>query len=126
MAPRSGMTDLIVRTESLGGSPLARAAIAGSLPQWYERRPPTPAAWKTRVESVRGSVKDAEWLDALEPAFAAQGAAATRLQRVAGGRGVVVTTGQQPGLFGGPIYTWSKALTALALADEIEAATGVP
>jgi bacillithiol biosynthesis cysteine-adding enzyme BshC len=29
-------------------------------------------------------------------------------------------------LFGGPIYTWSKALSALALADELEAATGVP
>ncbi len=47
-----------------------------------------------------------------------------RLERVAAGRGVVVTTGQQPGLFGGPIYTWSKALSALTLADEIEAATG--
>lgn len=39
---------------------------------------------------------------------------------------MVVTTGQQPGLFGGPIYTWSKAMSALALADRIEAATGVP
>src|SRR5690606_26254070 len=42
------------------------------------------------------------------------------------GRGAVVTTGQQPGLCGGPIYTWSKALSALALADALEAATGVP
>src|SRR4029434_6671593 len=54
------------------------------------------------------------------------GAAQARLERVASARGIVVTTGQQPGLFGGPIYTWSKALTALTLADEIEAATGVP
>jgi bacillithiol biosynthesis cysteine-adding enzyme BshC len=38
---------------------------------------------------------------------------------------VVVTTGQQPGLFGGPIYTLSKALSALALADQLQKATGV-
>ena len=42
------------------------------------------------------------------------------------GAGVVVTTGQQPGLFGGPVYTWSKALSALALADALEGATGIP
>lgn len=38
----------------------------------------------------------------------------------------MVTTGQQPGLFGGPIYTWTKAVSALALADTIEATTGIP
>ncbi|HYW49589.1 MAG TPA: bacillithiol biosynthesis BshC, partial [Gemmatimonadaceae bacterium] len=41
-------------------------------------------------------------------------------------QGVVITTGQQPGLFGGPMYTIVKALSALALADRIEAVTGVP
>jgi bacillithiol biosynthesis cysteine-adding enzyme BshC len=48
------------------------------------------------------------------------------MARVAEGKGIVVTTGQQPGLFGGPVYTWSKAVSALALADAIEAETGVP
>jgi len=67
-----------------------------------------------------------EWATALQPAFEVSGAAAERLARSAGGRGVVVTTGQQPGLFGGPVYTWSKALSALALADALEHATGIP
>lgn len=120
------MTEPIVRTETLGGSPLARAAMDGRLGDWYPARPTTPQGWKARVDAVRGDTKQRGWLNAIHPAFAATGAAAARLERVAGGRGVVVTTGQQPGLFGGPIYTWSKALTALALADEIEAVTGAP
>jgi bacillithiol biosynthesis cysteine-adding enzyme BshC len=66
------------------------------------------------------------WLERLRPAIDPTGAAAERLTRVARDGGVVVTTGQQPGLFGGPLYTWSKALTIRALADEMEAVTGIP
>jgi bacillithiol biosynthesis cysteine-adding enzyme BshC len=120
------MTEPIVRTEPLGGSPLARAAIEGRHTDWYVPRPQSAEAWRVRAEHVRTSFKDRGWLDALAPAFAPTGAANDRLARVANGNGIVVTTGQQPGLFGGPIYTWSKALSALALADAIEAASGVP
>ena len=120
------MSEPIIRTESIGGSPLARAAVEGRLGDWYVPRPASPQAWRARVEAVRASVTGRAWLEALRPAFAATGAAHARLERVASARGIVVTTGQQPGLFGGPIYTWSKALSALTLADEIEAATGVP
>ena len=119
------MTDLIVRTESLGGAPLARAAVGGELAEWYAARPRTPDEWRARAAATRGEPRPRPWLDALAPAFAASGAAATRLARVADANGVVVTTGQQPGLFGGPLYTWSKAISALALADEIERATGI-
>ena len=119
------MTEPIVRTEPLGGSPLARAAMDGQLGDWYVGIPSSVQGWKARADAVRSSV-NRDWLDVLRPALAATGAAAKRLERVAAGRGIVVTTGQQPGLFGGPIYTWSKALSALALADEIEATTGIP
>jgi uncharacterized protein YllA (UPF0747 family) len=38
---------------------------------------------------------------------------------------IVVVAGQQPGLFGGPLYTMYKLLTAASLAREIQSATGV-
>lgn len=113
-------------TESLGGGSLARRVVAGDAPTpWYVPRPASPEMWRARADDVRASV-EAGWLSRLSLAFGAAGAAKERLERVAAAGGVVVTTGQQPGLFGGPIYTWSKAIAALELANAIERDTGVP
>lgn len=113
-----------IRAESLGGSALSRAARAGELGDWY-RATPRGADWRSYAESVRASVS-ANWYEDLSPAIAASGAAAERLARSVGGRGLVVTTGQQPGLFGGPLMTFIKALSARAVADAIEREVGVP
>lgn len=48
------------------------------------------------------------------------------LERALGGEGFVVTTGQQPLLFLGPLYVLYKALTAIALARRIEISRGAP
>ena len=48
------------------------------------------------------------------------------LRRFEDPRSVVVVAGQQPGLFGGPLYTLYKAMTAIRLARDIEAVTGRP
>jgi bacillithiol synthase len=40
-------------------------------------------------------------------------------QRLADGRTVAILTGQQAGLFGGPLFTLLKALTALKLAEQV-------
>jgi bacillithiol biosynthesis cysteine-adding enzyme BshC len=113
--------------ERLGGGALTRAALDGSAPKgWYLPRPRGRDEWRSHAEAVRSGFPGARWLEALRPAVAARGAAAERLERVAAGHGVVVTTGQQPGLFGGPGYTWLKALSALALADRIESEVGIP
>lgn len=121
------MSDVRILTEPLGGSPLSRALQTGNTPpSWIAAAPATSPEWRARAEARR---TEADWRsrwETLLPAIAPHGAAAERLARVQRENGIVVTTGQQPGLFGGPLYTWSKAASALALADEIEARTGIP
>ncbi|HUQ99792.1 MAG TPA: bacillithiol biosynthesis BshC [Gemmatimonadaceae bacterium] len=115
-----------VVSQPLAGNPLAEAVIGGIAPDgWYERLPADVTGWRGRLDSIRSSF-DKDWLSRLEPAFGATGNAKTRLEASANGRGVVVTTGQQPGLFGGPVYTLSKALSVLAFADALQQATQIP
>ncbi|MFI5228892.1 MAG: bacillithiol biosynthesis BshC [Gemmatimonadales bacterium] len=114
-----------VITQSLGGSPLSRAARAGHLPQWYRPVPRTTADWSAYAREVATNAPTG-WLAELEPAIAPRGAAAERLRRVGEGQGIVITTGQQPGLFGGPLMTFIKALSARAHADLLQDALGVP
>jgi uncharacterized protein YllA (UPF0747 family) len=121
------MTDVRIVTEPLGGSALSRALQDGHAPAaWTCAAPASPKGWRERSERRAG---ERDWSDlwrCLAPALNASGAASERLERVISGGGVVVTTGQQPGLFGGPIYTMSKAVSAIALADQLESVTGLP
>ena len=48
------------------------------------------------------------------------------VEQLAGGEALVVLTGQQPGLLGGPLYTRLKIGTAVALAEHLTATLGRP
>lgn len=115
-----------VVSEPLGGSPLSQALQHGRLPAELQPwRPSTTDAWRAHSQSVASRIASG-WYDALSPAFEAGGAAKQRLERVAREGGVVITTGQQAAIFGGPLYTLAKALTALELADAVERQLGMP
>lgn len=62
----------------------------------------------------------------LRAAFLPAAGSERLLARLADPSALAVTTGQQPGLFGGPLYTIHKAMSAAALATELEVAWGRP
>jgi uncharacterized protein YllA (UPF0747 family) len=113
-----------VITEALGGAPLSQAIqarrLSPDLQPWW---PGSIDEWRDHATRTRA---DASWYERLRGALSPAGVARQRIERVAGERGIVVTTGQQPGLFGGPLYTLAKALTALGLADTLERELGIP
>lgn len=121
------MTDVQIITQPLGGSRLSLLLQRDDAPvAWTGVRPRSTDDWRALA---RARASEAGWSDrwhALLPAIMPTGAAEERLERVRRRGGVVITTGQQPGLFGGPLYTWSKAMSALALADALEVRTGIP
>lgn len=120
----AAMTLPRVVTEPLGGSKLSRAMQRGEIPGMASPWPMSVDEWRGAATAVRGRFNGVDWLGALAPAF---GDAASLPSLVRAARdGVVVTTGQQPGLFGGHMLTLVKALSARAMADAIERATGSP
>jgi bacillithiol synthase len=111
-------------SRSIGGSALARRALAGALPDWYLPRPAGGAGWTQATAKVAEEFADRAWLESLLPAFDPSGLAAERLRAASREGGLVVTGGQQPGLFGGPLYVLHKAITLLEMADALASLTG--
>lgn len=97
-----------------------------SLASFYPGSPWDAAAYRRKLEDVDARfdrAARAAMKDALRPV---NEQAQEKLRRVVEEQGLVVTTGQQPGLFGGPLYTLYKAVTAVELAAALEPLLGRP
>ena len=100
-----------------------------TLDGFYAGNPTSPAAWRAAVERTRAYPRDraaiAEVVRAQQERRGAPPEARAAAEGLRDASTVAVVTGQQAGLFGGPLYTLLKALTAIRLADDTTAG-GVP
>jgi len=102
----------------------------GAVASFYAGDPANPDAWRERIAAVQATSRDrSAVVDLLVGQLTHRGAPADALAAagsLADPRTVAVVTGQQAGLFGGPLFTLLKALTAVRLAARVREAHGVP
>jgi len=100
------------------------------LARFYAGNPADADAWRTTIARAQAHPRQREQMVALLQAQLRERGAPEQAQaaaaKLADPQTVAIVTGQQAGLFGGPLYTLMKGLTAAKLAADIEAQYGVP
>jgi len=114
---------LKIEARPLSGTAFARAwlegdALAGEL---LPGHPSRLESYRERISHIEEHFDRSSREDVAAELIAGGSGSEARLERFIRDEGFVVTTGQQPGLFGGPLFTLYKALTAAALAERLEA-----
>jgi bacillithiol biosynthesis cysteine-adding enzyme BshC len=97
---------------------------------FFSGNPADRAAWAAAIARTQGHERRRQEIAAVIAAQQQRRAAPPRALetalQLADPRTVAILTGQQAGLFGGPLFTLLKALTALKLADQVSRDHGVP
>ena len=94
--------------------------------RWYPGDWRDTEAWRERARQVGARFDRAARERAVACLHAPTDDVRRALARVVDENGFLVTTGQQPGLFTGPLYTVHKALSAVALARWLEGVLDAP
>jgi bacillithiol biosynthesis cysteine-adding enzyme BshC len=101
-----------------------------ALAPFYAGDPSAHASWSAAIARAQARSQPREDIARIIGAQQRRrGASARALEagaRLADPRTVAILTGQQAGLFGGPLYTLFKALTAVKLADQVSHTFGIP
>jgi bacillithiol biosynthesis cysteine-adding enzyme BshC len=100
------------------------------LSDFFAGDPAQPEAWRAAIARAQQHPRDRATLTAAitaqQKARNAPPAALASTARLADPKSIAIVTGQQAGLFGGPIYTLLKAITTITLARKIEQEHKVP
>jgi len=100
------------------------------LAPFFSGNPTEPSAWTEAIRQMQAQVRRRHDVAALVAAQqerrGAPAPAREAARRLADTKTVAIVTGQQAGLFGGPLFTLLKALTALKLADQVSREHDVP
>lgn len=107
---------------------MARDYLEGSdtVSAFYRGTPEDARSYRTKARELAREAGPARLSSAAELVRPAGPRGKAALRDVVDRQGFFVTTGQQPGLFGGPLYGVYKALTAVRLAEELQPVVGEP